>query len=251
MSEKELFRVAGVDGCKAGWCAAIVRAVGKGGRGHADCVLELKSLFVASTFRHVLARTEDCALVCVDIPIGLSEGQAARECDTAARRLLAGRRASSVFPVPVGPCLSADDYETASAISLEHTGRKLSRQSFGLLKKIREVDALLTPELQQRVREIHPEVSFCVLNRNRPLGHSKRTTGGQAHRRRLLRKVIVGVDAMLTRMQEPGSATDDALDAIVAAWTAARTVCGSAATLPGNPGRDSRGLTMEILCPTA
>jgi predicted RNase H-like nuclease len=249
MSAQELFRVAGVDGCKAGWCAAIVRAVGKGRGGDADRMLELESCFVASTFAAVLARGEDCALVCVDIPIGLCDGQAARECDTAARRLVGGRRASSVFPTPVRPCLSADDYETACRISLEHSGRKLSRQSFGLLKKIGEVDGLMTPELQERVREIHPEVSFWVLNGNRPIGQSKRTARGRAQRSRLLARVIVGVDAILTGMQEPGCSTDDALDALVAAWTAAQTVSGKTATLPENPVSDHRGLRMEILCP--
>jgi predicted RNase H-like nuclease len=59
------------------------------------------------------------------------------------------------------------------------------------------------------------------------------------------------VDSILTGMEEPGCAADDALDALVAAWTAARAVEGKARTLPVSPQRDSRGLKMEILCPAA
>ena len=42
---------------------------------------------------------------------------------------------------------------------------------------------------------------------------------------------------------------DDALDAIVAAWTAGQAVIGKAKTLPGKPPLDSKGLKMEMLYP--
>ena len=42
---------------------------------------------------------------------------------------------------------------------------------------------------------------------------------------------------------------DDALDAIVAAWTAGQAVLGKARTLPENPSLDSKGLRMEIVYP--
>jgi predicted RNase H-like nuclease len=39
----------------------------------------------------------------------------------------------------------------------------MSHQAFGILPKIREVDQLMTPEVQETVREIHPELcSFAT-----------------------------------------------------------------------------------------
>jgi len=42
---------------------------------------------------------------------------------------------------------------------------------------------------------------------------------------------------------------DDALDAVVAAWTAGEAVIGKAKTLPEEPQLDSKGLKMEMLYP--
>jgi predicted RNase H-like nuclease len=248
MPAPKTFQVAGVDGCKAGWCVAVASAhrTGREGSGR---ILRLQTLFVRGTFADVLSNTQNCKLVCVDIPIGLSEGAQRRRCDIEARRLLGTPRASSVFPVPVRPCLSADDYQTACGISLEQSGTKLNRQSFGLLAKIRRVDDLMTPELQERVREVHPEVSFWALNSSVSVLQSKKTVPGQARRRQLLKRVFVNVDDILIGAAPAGYGLDDALDALVAAWTAARAVEGKARTLPVSPQRDSRGLKMEILCP--
>ena len=246
--EHNFFQVAGVDGCKAGWFVAIISAT-LSGRPRAPCVYRLKDVSIASTFAVVLSKTKGCKLVCIDIPIGLSDGDRSRQCDIAARRLLGGRRASSVFPTPIRPCLSTEDYERASRISFEHSGKKLTRQSFALLKKIRQVDDLMTPELQERVREIHPEVSFWVLNSKRPIQHNKKAAPGQDERHRLLQEIVVDMDGILARAPAHGYGKDDALDALAAAWTAGRTVIGKAGTLPEKPEIDSKGLRMEILCP--
>jgi predicted RNase H-like nuclease len=250
MSTTKSFQTAGVDGCKAGWCVAIVRAVSKRGGAAADYVLELRSFFVASTFGRVLAETEDCALVCLDIPIGLCEGEGARECDTAARRLLGGRRASSVFPAPVRQALLANDRETASKINFKCSGKKLSCQSFNILEKIRQVDNLIKPELQRQIREIHPEISFWALNNKRPMQHKKSRLSGRNQRMQLLSHTFPGLEEIVALARKPREmAPDDILDAFVAVWTAAQTICGKTITLPENPACDSTGLRMEILCP--
>ncbi|MHC4623011.1 MAG: DUF429 domain-containing protein [Planctomycetota bacterium] len=249
MSTTKSFTVAGVDGCRAGWCVAVADVINKSGRPDADYILELKRFFVAPTFAEVLAETQDSELVCVDIPVGLSDNERPRACDVAARKVLGGPRASSLFPAPIRPCLSANDYETARRISLELSGKRLNRQSFALLQKIRQVDEAITPDLQRRIREIHPEISFCALNKKRPIRDSKRTAAGQAQRRRLLRKAFADLDNILAGAPARGCAVDDILDALVAAWTAAQTVLGRAKTLPDNPARDSKGLRMEIIQP--
>jgi predicted RNase H-like nuclease len=247
MLPKQSFQVAGIDGCKAGWFAAIASAT-KASETDTSCEFNLKNVFIARTFAEVLSKTVDCLLVCVDIPIGLSDGSEPRACDCLARSMLSGR-ANSVFPAPIRPCLLAKDYETASKISFERTGKKLTKQSFALMKKIREVDGLMTPELQNRVREIHPEVLFWALNGQKPIELNKKTVAGQAQRHNLLQRNFTGIDSILVRAPVSGCAMDDVLDAIVAAWAAGQVIIGKAKTLPENPPLDSKGLRMEILYP--
>jgi predicted RNase H-like nuclease len=248
MSTKQLFCVAGVDGCKAGWFVAITSVTMQNATDN-SCEYNLKNVFIASTFAEVLSKTIDCKLVCVDIPIGLSDGNRPRECDGEARELLRGQRASSVFPSPIRLCLSAVDYETASKISFEHTGKKLTKQTFALIKKIREVDELMTPKLQNRVREIHPEILFWALNGQKPIELNKKTAPGQAQRHNLLQRIFTDINSILVQAPSSGCAMDDALDAIVAAWTAGQAVIGKAKTLPEKPPLDSKGLKMEMLYP--
>jgi len=248
MSPEQSFQVAGVDGCKAGWFVALASAT-KENETDGSCKFNLENVFIASTFTEVLSKTHDCKLVCVDIPIGLSDGSRPRECDVAARKLLRGPRASSIFPAPIRPCLAGKDYETASKISFEYSRKKLNRQTFALMKKIREVDDLMTPKLQSRVREIHPEVLFWALNGQKPIKPNKKTVPGQAQRHNLLQRNFTDIDSILVRAPISGCAMDDALDAIVAAWTAGQAIVGKAKTLPEKPPLDSKGLKMEMLYP--
>lgn len=249
MSLKEIFQVAGVDGCKAGWFVVVASAAAKvANPTNAPLILEVDNFFISPTFTKVLSKTTDCELVCVDIPIGLSDGRKPRQCDDAARKIL-GKRASSVFPTPIRPCLSAKNYETVSRICLELSGKKLSRQSFALLDKIRQVDDLMTPALQNRVREIHPEVCFWALNSGRLLEQNKKTSSGQTYRHKLLQEIFPDMDCLLAQAPLHGYAMDDAFDALVAAWTAGQAVLQEAKTLPDNPELDSKGLRMEIVYP--
>jgi len=243
--KKQSFQVAGVDGCRAGWFVAVASVT-------KQKVLQLKGFYVAETFADVLSKTADCELVCVDIPIGLSDGAKPRQCDVTARRILGTGRASSIFPPPIRACLAAKDYKTASRICLERSGKKLSKQGFFIMRKIHEVDQVMTPELQQRVREIHPELSFWALAGGKPAEHNKKTLAGRNERIVLLSQIFSDLQCFLAQARQPNKvAADDILDAVAAAWTAGQAVIGKARTLPENPEFDSRGLKMEILYPAA
>jgi len=251
MSAQRSFQVAGVDGCRAGWFVAIASAVKQSCQPDAPCAFKLKSSCVASNFAEVLSKTRECELVCVDIPIGLSDGDKPRECDVAARKVLRGQRASSVFPAPIRQCLSTNEYEVANAICRKFSGKGLSKQSFALLEKIRQVDDLMTPSLQRGVREIHPEISFWALNNQKAIQQNKKTVPGQAQRHKLLQRIFTDMDNILSKLPTVGFAMDDAFDALAAAWTAGQAVIGKAETLPKNPELDGKALRMEILYPVA
>ena len=230
--------VTGVDGCRIGWVAATHRLQSD------EC-----SIAVCSTFADLLASTKDSAEIAVDIPIGLSEN-APRPTDLSARRFL-GSRASSVFPAPCRASLAGTSYESASALSFAASGKKLSKQTYAIISKIREVDIALRADIaaQQRVVEVHPEVCFAALNHDQPMAHVKKRSAGEIERLALLPAQYQAAFATARpRWLHKQVATDDILDALVALWTASRVLSGSARSFPPLPVvRDSVGLPMRIL----
>jgi predicted RNase H-like nuclease len=148
-----------------------------------------------------------------------------------------------VFPAPVRAVLAAGDYEQACALSRAACGKAVSRQLFNILDKIREVDALLSPALQQRLVEACPELSFAVL-KGAPMTFSKATAAGRAERTGVLGAVFADVGAHMSS-PPPGARTDDVLDAFALAWTARRYTSGSHLHLGGE--LDETGLRMEMV----
>ncbi len=118
-------------------------------------------------------------------------------------------------------------------------------QSYALIEKIKQVDAAMTPETQQRVFEVHPEISFWALNGKRPMSGNKKTATAARARLELLSEAFSG--PISPSKLRRGFARDDVLDACAAAWTAWRFATGQHRTLPASPTCDSRGLRMEIV----
>lgn len=229
--------IIGVDGCPGGWLAVSY-----------DVEAGTLTPRVHPYFAALLAAYPNASCVAVDIPIGLAEGEP-RRCDRAARRVLGKPKASSVFPAPDPRVLTAATYEQASERSYALIGRKVTKQGFAIFPKILEVNWALTPALQGRVFEVHPEVCFWALAGGRPMEHAKRTKEGFEERRALLAEAFgpaVPKRDDAGRWARPAS-PDDVLDAIVAAWTARRAAQGKAGRLPPEPAVDARGLRMEMI----
>lgn len=229
--------VAGVDGCPGGWLVAIA-TTGQS--------LRLQSVLFASTFKHVLDKSKHCDAIGIDIPIGLSERNRRRP-DIEARRVLSPLRHSSVFPAPLRQVLVASSYRDACDISQRfHVERKMiSKQTYAIMRKINEVDDSMTPQLQERVREVHPEVCFWAINGRQPLDDHKSTSAGEQQRRMLLATVFANDPADFDL--PVGAAQDDFLDACAAAWTASRIATGTEERLPDDPDVDKQDLRMEIV----
>ena len=188
-------------------------------------------------------------VVAVDIPIGLTDA-GPRQCDVAARRLLGPGRGSSVFPAPVRAALKAESYEMACQLHVAADGRKMSKQAYAILPKIREMDELIqgSADLRERVCEVHPEVSFTYLAGGRPMQYGKRKPPGKQERRALLEPWVGSwLAGALSERKLLGCADDDIVDAFVALWTAERIAREQAQTLPETPPRDRYGLRMQIV----
>jgi predicted RNase H-like nuclease len=230
----------GVDGCRGGWLVAM-----------GDPALSRVDFRVVATFADVLRyRTTLGANCLIDVPIGLEEASA-RGCDLDARQLLGPKRQSSVFPAPCRRTLQARSFEEACAINRAACGKAITQQLFAILPKIREVNGAMGVDLQQVVREAHPEVSFAVIsNRMTGIKEPKKTSEGRAERIRVLQPHLgQGFDPREVKRQLGSAvALDDIIDAAVCLVSAQRAAQGRALVLPRR-GRhtDSSGLRMEIV----
>lgn len=228
----------GVDGAKSGWIA----------------VWRERDLLCHQRYGSAQVLVESHRLVdviAVDIPVGLCESHG-READAQARRFVGGRRACSIFSSPVRGMLDAQSQPEASRRHREIDGRGFGAQSFAILSKIREWDELLQADARARlvVREIHPEVSFAALNggKGHGLSESKKSQAGAALRCDLLSPHfgVHNVERLLKDVPRSEAARDDALDALVALWSAERIAAGRAVTLPHPIPQDATGLGMSI-----
>ncbi|MGF1648799.1 MAG: DUF429 domain-containing protein [Kineosporiaceae bacterium] len=233
--------VAGVDGVADHWVAAVVAG---------DAVA-----WSVGSARDVLTFTTGagCAVVAVDIPIGLARhGRRAAEAE--ARQLLGPGR-SSIFPTPPQPAFDVarrlgtgrGARAVAQAAAREAGGHGISTQTWGLAAKILEVEDALRDQVTAvagKVVETHPETALRVLaGTTAPPWPRKRSAAGAARRLGALAAAFgVGVGTALSWLDDALLATvpvDDAVDALVAARTAARVASGTAAVLGAGQADDA------------
>jgi len=236
--------IAGVDGCKTGWIAAL-----------ADTGSDAPPLLrVVPRLADLLAGPAAVSLIAVDMPIGLPErvNGSGRGPEQLVRPLL-GERQYSVFSIPARAAVEADDYWEACrlALAFSEPPRKVSKQGFHLFPKIREIDLLLrtSPALRERIFEVHPELAFRTM-RGAPLVTPKKIKGvvnpaGMAERGALL--ITAGLPERIVHAPPPrGAAADDVLDALAALVVARCIAAGRGRPFPDPPGRDSHGLPIAI-----
>lgn len=184
--EARTMHVAGVDGCRGGWLCVTLEGT------------DLKA-FVCTSISDLLKATAGASVIAIDVPIGLPD-RGSRSCDCEARKLLGPPRGSSVFPAPVRGVLGETEYRDACERHYAIDERWLSKQAFAILPKIREVDQVVRqePALQQRLREVHPEVSFALW-KGQAMQHRKSRALGRAEREDIIETRWPGCRAQLAQ----------------------------------------------------
>jgi predicted RNase H-like nuclease len=236
--------LAGVDGCRAGWIALVLRS--------GETRPQVR---IYARFADLIADTGPTATIAVDMPIGLPDRITGpgRGPEQAIRPYL-GARQSSVFSIPARAAVEAETYREACELALMFSDppKKVSKQAFHLFGKIREIDRLLQDDsgLCDRLIESHPEFAFCRLNNMVPMAKPKKIRGavnpeGVAERVDLLSSH--GIDRDMFAGGPPrGAAMDDLVDASVNLVMAGRHAAGLTRPFPSGPVRDRHGILIAI-----
>lgn len=234
----------GIDGCKAGWIAAVDRPAGG------------ITIQVERSLEALIESCPDDALFAIDMPIGLPERivQLGRSPEAAARACL-GQRRGSIFFIPSRQAVYATDYDEAKRIArmTSQPPRMPAIQAFHIFPRIRELDGLLRdrPCLAARFHETHPELAFWHMNGKKPLSEPKKRKNkpyepGLSLRRHLLIAAGIAAETCVTKPPR-GAASDDLLDALACLISARRIASGEALSFPDPPDRDAYGLPIAII----
>ena len=283
----------GVDGCSAGWFAVFLAESDSDECDRGNCTLE-KYSWEPGVFPEFSALWDFLKsnyetyepLILIDIPIGLkSGGSGERLSDLGARKILKTRK-SSIFPVPCREAVYAETYGQACEINEKLTGKRISKQAWNILPRIRDVDGFLISSLESRgksagadesgsegvdirdlIWETGPEICFQAFA-GQPMKYSKKKEEGFLERKEVLKniekilkkiglsadetfkdKVLVDeiLETALSRYRRKDVARDDILDALVAAFTAKIGHRYGFEYVPPDPDTDAEGLRIQLV----
>ena len=228
-------KIAGIDGSKGGWV----------------CVSGYENNFKELEFEKLKEfndiKSKDFNLVLVDIPIGLDIDlkKGGRIVDKLARKELLTNK-SSIFNAPSRLVLKAKNYEEANKIN-KNKGMGLSKQSWNLVKKIKEVDDFIRNSNKTIIFESHPEIIFQVMKRDK-VSTKKKNDEGIIERRNLLEKNGFNKVFLERNLSAKDSfyKKDDFIDACSLFWSANRAITKSEVKIPNDIVLDSEGIIMQI-----
>ena len=228
-------KIAGIDGSKGGWVCV---------SGYENNYKELK-FEKLKEFNDI--KSENFNLVLVDIPIGLDIDlkKGGRIVDKLARKELLTNK-SSIFNAPSRLVLEAKNYEEANKIN-KKKGMGLSKQSWNLVKKIKEVDDFIRNSNKTIIFESHPEIIFQVMKRDK-VSTKKKNDEGIIERRNLLEKNGFNKVFLERNLSAKDSfyKKDDFIDACSLFWSANRAIAKTEVKIPNDIVLDSEGIIMQI-----
>ena len=228
-------KIAGIDGSKGGWVCV---------SGYENNYKELK-FEKLKEFNDI--KSKDFNLVLVDIPIGLDIDlkKGGRIVDKLARKELLTNK-SSIFNAPSRLVLEAKNYEEANKIN-KNKGMGLSKQSWNLVKKIKEVDDFIRNSNKTIIFESHPEIIFQVMKRDK-VSTKKKNDEGIIERRNLLEKNGFNKVFLERNLSAKDSfyKKDDFIDACSLFWSANRAIAKTEVKIPNDIVLDSEGIIMQI-----
>jgi predicted RNase H-like nuclease len=199
--------------------------------------------FVVKTFLDVLEYKPKFDAAAVYAPVGFYDEPNAphRPCDEEARDMIGWPRRVAVKPIPSRAALHAKTREEAMALE-----PWLTRKDFRMFKWWREAEEQFQPFHQRSFFAAHPDLSYTVLNGDRPLTSSPYQQDGVLERMALVREKLPGVEEFIGLAPPHGAAQVHVVQAAGLLWTARRAAGRAISRLPADPNWDESGLRMEL-----
>jgi predicted RNase H-like nuclease len=178
------------------------------------------------------------------VPVGFEDVPRGphRPCDVEAMELVGWPRKVAIRPVPSRAALKARTRAEALAIEPWLTNDDLRR-----FRWIREAEEFFQPFHQRNYFAAHPDLSWYVLNGERPLKSSPYQNDGVVERLNLIKNKLTGVDELVSGSPPPGAGQIHMLQAAGLLWTARRAAGRAINRLPADPNWDESGLRMELV----
>jgi predicted RNase H-like nuclease len=231
----------GIDGCKGGYVAVNIT----------DDDLDVN---IFKSIDEICSKYEKSDSLIIDMPIGLPENKEDIRPDSPARKVLSSR-ASCIFNTPSRQAIYEKEYSDANETNRDILGKGLSKQSFAISNKIRDIDEFLErePKWRNKLIESHPEVCFAMLNSNcngpEPIYDNKKTQPGIDKRLELLSRYYNRTDEIreLVYSDSFKKYKDDVIDALCLAVTGMLGYENGYKTIPENPMEDRMGILMQMV----
>jgi predicted RNase H-like nuclease len=228
--------IAGVTPCPGGWLVLPARVAG--------VTVVAEEAFVLPNLMQVLDYRPKFEYAGINAPTGLSDehGSPYRPCDLEAREMLGWPRMIGVYPIPSRAALRATTRE--DVLKLEPW---MTRDDFRRLRWLREAEREIQPFHQRSFYSANPDLSFYVMNGDRPLKTSPFHDDGRLQRIELIREKLPGIDEVITRAPPAGAGPTHMVQAGAMLWTARRASGRAVSRLPADPTWDVNGMRVELV----
>ena len=226
----------GVVPCPGGWLVLPARL--------AAVTVIVEEPMVMPTLIEVLEFKPKFEAAAIFAPVGFEDEPNGpfRPCDREARDMVGWPRLAAIKPIPSRAALRAKTREEARELE-----PWLTNDDFRRMKWIREAEQEFQPFHQRNWFAAHPDLSFYVLNGDKPLTSSPYQAEGVYERMNLIKSKLPGVEDAVTATPPAGAAQVHLLQAAGLLWTARRAAGRAVNRLPADPNWDNSGLRMELV----
>ena len=228
--------LAAVVPCASGWLVLPGRLQG--------VTVAIESPFGLPQLIDVLDHRPAFDAIALGAPIGFPRDpvDGERGCEREVRELIGWPRRTSIPAVPGHAALHARSADEAH--ELEEWVTPLAHRTFD---RWREIDVEFQPFHQRSVYSTHPELTFHLLNGERPLASSPHTIEGQDERLALAAAKLPGIERMIADARVRGAHRRHLVDAAGLLWTARRIAGRVVNRYPDEPEWNDAGLRMEYV----
>ncbi len=228
--------LAGVVPCPGGWLVVPARL--------AAVTVVVEEALVLRTLAEVLDYKPKFDAAAIHAPVGFFDEPTTpyRACDAEARDMIGWPRLVTIRPVPSRRALRAATRE--EALELEPW---LTKDDLRRFRWLQEAERQFEPFHQRNWFAAHPELTFYMLNGDRPVRSSPYQPEGVLERLKILRDKLPGIEEVVNVAPPAGAAQVHLIQAGALVWTARRASGRAVNRLPRDPDWDSTGLRMELV----